>query len=93
VLFQAADGEDEYDMTPLQVQVLNAISSSWFRGSWLGSRLRVSSRFLGPVLPSFRALSGRHKFTVRRHKFDQDSLPCRCPTRATSTRSSSGRRV
>jgi len=29
---------------------------------------------LGPVVPSFRALSGRLKFTVRRHKFNQDSL-------------------
>ena len=32
---------------------------------------------LGPVDPSFRALSGRLKFMVRRHKFDKDSL-CRC---------------
>ena len=30
--------------------------------------LRVSSSLLGPVVPSFRALSGRLKFTVRRHK-------------------------
>jgi len=30
---------------------------------------------LGPVVPSFRALSGRLKFTVRRHKFNKDSLP------------------
>jgi len=29
---------------------------------------------LGPVAPSFRALSGRLKFTVRRHKFNKDSL-------------------
>ena len=29
---------------------------------------------LGPVDPSFRALSGRLKFTVRRHKFNTDSL-------------------
>ena len=29
---------------------------------------------LGPVDPSFRALSGRLKFTVRRHKFNEDSL-------------------
>ena len=28
----------------------------------------------GPVNPSFRALSGRLEFTVRRHKFNQDSL-------------------
>ena len=28
----------------------------------------------GPVDPSFRALSGRLKFTVRRHKFNEDSL-------------------
>ena len=27
------------------------------------------------VDPSFRALSGRLKFTVRRHKFNKDSLP------------------
>ena len=33
---------------------------------------------LGPVVdfvdPSFRALSGRLKFTVRRHKFNKDSI-------------------
>jgi len=29
---------------------------------------------LGPVDPSFRALSGRLEFTVRRHKFNKDSL-------------------
>ena len=28
---------------------------------------------LGPVDPSFRALSGRPKFTVRRHNFSKDS--------------------
>ena len=31
-------------------------------------------RPLGPVDPSFRALSGRLKLTVRRHKFNKDSL-------------------
>ena len=30
---------------------------------------------LGPVDPSFGALAGRLKFTVRRHKFNKDSLP------------------
>ena len=29
---------------------------------------------LGPVDPSFQALSGRLKFTARRHKFNKDSL-------------------
>ena len=33
------------------------------------------SSLLGPVDPSFRALSGRLKFTVRRHKFNEDSFP------------------
>ena len=32
---------------------------------------RVSSNLLGPVVPSFRASSGRLKFTVRRHKFNK----------------------
>ena len=32
----------------------------------------VSSRLLGPVDPSFRAISGRLKFTVRRHKANKD---------------------
>ena len=36
----------------------------------------VLSSLLGPADPSFRALPGRLKFTVRRHKFNQDSLPC-----------------
>ena len=35
---------------------------------------RVSSSLLGPVDPSFRALPGRLKFTVRRDEFDTDSL-------------------
>jgi len=35
---------------------------------------RVSSSLLGPVDPSFRALSGRLKFMVRRHKFNKYSL-------------------
>ena len=34
----------------------------------------LESSLLGPVDPSFRALSGRLKFTVRRHKFDKHSL-------------------
>jgi len=49
----------------------------WF---WWGPRVspealwnHVSSS-LGPVDPSLRALSGRLKFTVRRHKFNRDSL-------------------
>jgi len=42
-------------------------------GLWIVHR--VSSSLLGPVVPSFRALSGRLKFTVRRHKFNTDSLP------------------
>ena len=36
---------------------------------------RVSSSLLGHVDPSFRALSGRLKFTARRHKFNKDSIP------------------
>jgi len=35
---------------------------------------RVPSSLVGPVDPSFRALSGRLEFTVRRHKFNKDSL-------------------
>ena len=35
---------------------------------------RVSSSLSGHEDPSFRALSGRLKFTVRRHKFNKDSL-------------------
>ena len=37
--------------------------------------LRRSFSLLGPAVPSFPALSGRLKFTVRRHKFNKDSLP------------------
>ena len=37
----------------------------------------VSSSLLGPVDSSFRALSGRLKFTVRRHNFNKDSLSWR----------------
>jgi len=35
---------------------------------------RVSSSLVGPVVSSIRALSGRLKFTVRRHKFNKDFL-------------------
>ena len=35
------------------------------------------SSLLGPVVHSFRALFGRLKLTVRRHKFNKDSLPIR----------------
>ena len=35
---------------------------------------RLFGGLLGPVDPSFRALSGRLEFTVRRHKFNKDSL-------------------
>jgi hypothetical protein len=35
---------------------------------------RVSSSLLGPEDPSFRALSGRIQFTVRRHKLNEDSF-------------------
>ena len=44
----------------------------------------VSPSLLGPVDPSVRNLSGRLKFTVRRHKFNTDSLigfPAGQPTR------------
>ena len=34
----------------------------------------VSSSLLGPVDPSFRALSACHKVTVRHHQFNNDSL-------------------
>ena len=41
---------------------------------------RVSSRLLGPVDPSFRALSGRRELMVQRHKFNEDCLsPSPCP--------------
>ena len=33
-----------------------------------------ASSLLGPVVPSFRTLYGRHKFTVRRGKFNKGSL-------------------
>ena len=44
-------------------------------------RLRVDTVYcqspLGPVDPSFRALSRRLKFTVRRYKFNKDTLSLR----------------
>ena len=35
---------------------------------------------LGPVDPSFRTLSGRLKFTVRRHEFNKDSFSSEGPS-------------
>ena len=43
-------------------------------GVYVTSNFEVSSSLLGPAGPSFQALSGRLKFTVRRHKFNNDSL-------------------
>ena len=45
-------------------------------GLFVACRLYIVYRQspLGPVDPSFRALSGRLKFTVRHHKFNNDSL-------------------
>ena len=40
-----------------------------------------------PVDPSFRALSGRFKFTVRRHEFDTDSLTTTTGDKAGGVRS------
>ena len=59
-----------------------AIYTARARGRGLGPSLQrdrppcpcASSSLLGPVVPSFRALSGRLKFTVRRHKFNKDCL-------------------
>ena len=54
-------------------------SESWERGVHEAradacTPLRVSSSLLGPADASRRALSGSLKFTVRRHKFNKDSL-------------------
>jgi hypothetical protein len=39
----------------------------------MGVQQRLA-RLTGPVVPLFRALTGRLKLTVRRHKFNKDSL-------------------
>ena len=46
---------------------------------------------LGPVDPSFRALSGCLKFTVRRHKFNKDSLSVGLDGSASGGKGSKGR--
>ena len=43
-------------------------------GGPLGFGKRSQLSLLGPVDPSFPALSGRLKFTVRRHKLNKDAL-------------------
>ena len=54
--------------------------SSKQRGAMLWRRERKMQMpdalvfFLGPVAPSFRALAGHLKFTVRHHKSNKDSL-------------------
>ena len=57
---------------------------------------KVGRSLLGPVVPSFRTLSRRLKLTVRRHKFNTDSLSgggssrrSRMPTRQRTTTLSS----
>ena len=42
-------------------------------GVFVAYRLYIVYRLLGPVVPSFQALPGRLKFTVRHHKFNKDS--------------------
>ena len=42
-----------------------------------GKRALVSSSLSCPIDPEFRALSGRLKFTVRRHRFNEDSFSVR----------------
>ena len=58
---------------------------------------RVSSSLPGPVFRSHRALSGRLKRTVQRHKFSKDSLSTTHPRRPTLETQAgvqgSGRRV
>ena len=49
---------------------------------------RVSSSLLGPVDPSFRALSRRLKFPIRRYKFNKILSSCRCKGRCGSTSTS-----
>ena len=53
------------------------------RDSWQKQHValhhRVSSSLLDPVDPSFRALSEHLKFTVRRQKFNKDSLLTNVP--------------
>ena len=41
---------------------------------WIRIQTAVSRSLLGHVDPSLRALSGRLKMTVRRHKFIHDSF-------------------
>ena len=46
-------------------------------GLWLTERRKRDvglASLLGPVDPSFRALAGRLKYTVRRHMFQKDYL-------------------
>ena len=53
---------------------------------------RNTFSLLGPVDPSFRALSGRLKFTARRHKFNKDFLPaCARDARLATTQTLTGR--
>ena len=67
------------------------VHESWFmnHGVWF-MVYRVSSSLLGLVVPSVRALSGRLKFSVRRHKFKKDNLVhdawCLVSDRATAER-------
>ena len=68
---------------PLQVPGWNARRDTEEAVQWAARQLgRVAVEGVsvwpvepGPVDPSFRALSGRLKFTVRRHKFNKDSPP------------------
>ena len=39
--------------------------------------ITLQASLFNPVDPSFRALSGRLKFTIRRHKFNKESVPCK----------------
>ena len=57
------------------LRVVRVAGAMGFLTLALHTRIQPSSSPLDPVVPSFRALSGRLKFTVRRHQFNKDSLP------------------
>jgi hypothetical protein len=55
-------------------RVTGAVWNPATRGTNDGDWKRRSDGLLSPVDPSFRALSGRLKFTVRRHNFNEDDF-------------------
>ena len=67
--------KEKRSVNPMEaaLQLARFTRSECLRPVVVSSLKGLSSSLLGPAVPSFRAFSGRLRFTVRRYKFKKDS--------------------